>query len=280
MKIFICANKFQKLAAKVSAYSFAQFGFNDIEFLEIDNNEILKKKLNSTYLRNGKITKFVDDLQSFTLLRFYPFTQKNINNCLIIDPDVFAIKNPKNELENFFLKNEFKIACTKINNNFRTEVMLLKNVDYKWSFEEIINDLFNHKIDYKDLIYLTSKKYFSNIISLPIEFNHHDKIEKDTLLLHTTKRITQPWKQDLKIDFYDEKINKVYKLKQYVKKILNLNYDVNALSNNYVMHPNKNVYKVISNLFKSSLNSKFIDKNEIEEAIKNKYISSTFTNNI
>ena len=35
MKIFICTNKFQKLAAKVSAYSFAKYGFNDIEILEM-----------------------------------------------------------------------------------------------------------------------------------------------------------------------------------------------------------------------------------------------------
>ena len=34
MKIYICTNKFQKLAAKVSAYSFAKYGFNDIEILE------------------------------------------------------------------------------------------------------------------------------------------------------------------------------------------------------------------------------------------------------
>ena len=66
MKIFICTNKFQKLAA-ISAYSFAKYGFNDIEKLEIENHKVLKDKLNSTYLRNGKLTKFVDDLQSFTL---------------------------------------------------------------------------------------------------------------------------------------------------------------------------------------------------------------------
>ena len=70
MKIFICTNKFQKLAAKVSAYSFAKYGFNDIEILEIENHKVLKDKLNSTYLRNGKLTKFVDDLQSLPCLDF------------------------------------------------------------------------------------------------------------------------------------------------------------------------------------------------------------------
>tara|TARA_B100000123_G_C25679136_1_gene405571 strand:+ start:209 stop:1060 length:852 start_codon:yes stop_codon:yes gene_type:complete len=276
MKIFICTNKFQKLAAKVSAFSFAQYGFNDIEILEIENHEILKDKLNSTYLRDGKITKFIDDLQSFTLLRFYPFTLKNLNKCLIIDPDVFAVKDPTKELNEFFSRNEFKIACTKINENFRTEVILLNNISYKWDFEEIINDLFNHKIDYKDLIYLNSKKYFSEVNRLPIEFNHHDKVDENTLLLHTTKRITQPWKEGLKIDFYDEKNNKIYKFKQQIKKLLNLDYNINAISKNYIKHPNKKVDYTVLKIFKDCLNSNFIKENEIEDAIRNKYVSKYF----
>ena len=276
MKIFICTNKFQKLAAKVSAFSFAQYGFDDIEILEIENHEILKDKLNSTYLRDGKITKFVDDLQSFTLLRFYPFTLKNLKKCLIIDPDVFAVKNPTKELDEFFSRNEFNIACTKINENFRTEVILLNNISYKWDFEEIINDLFNHKIDYKDLIYLNSKKYFSKVNRLPLEFNHHDKVDENTLLLHTTKRITQPWKEGLKIDFYDEKNNKIYKFKQQIKKLLNLNYNINAISKNYIKHPNKKVENTVLKIFKDCLNSNFIKENEIEDAIRNKYVSKYF----
>ena len=276
MKIFICTNKFQKLAAKVSAFSFTQYGFNDIEILEIENHEILKDKLNLTYLRDGKITKFIDDLQSFTLLRFYPFTLKNLNKCLIIDPDVFAVKDPTNELNEFFSRNEFKIACTKINENFRTEVILLNNISYKWDFEEIINDLFNHKIDYKDLIYLNSKKYFSEVNRLPIEFNHHDKVDENTLLLHTTKRITQPWKEGLKIDFYDEKNSKIYKFKQQIKKLLNLDYNINAISKNYIKHPNKKVEYTVSKRFKDCLNSNFIKENEIEDAIRNKYVSKYF----
>ncbi len=276
MKIFICTNKFQKLAAKVSAFSFTQYGFNDIEILEIENHEILKDKLNLTYLRDGKITKFIDDLQSFTLLRFYPFTLKNLNKCLIIDPDVFAVKDPTNELNEFFSRNEFKIACTKINENFRTEVILLNNISYKWDFEEIINDLFNHKIDYKDLIYLNSKKYFSEVNRLPIEFNHHDKVDENTMLLHTTKRITQPWKEGLKIDFYDEKNSKIYKFKQQIKKLLNLDYNINAISKNYIKHPNKKVEYTVSKIFKDCLNSNFIKENEIEDAIRNKYVSKYF----
>ena len=40
-----------------------------------------------------------------------------------------------------------------------------------------------------------------NINELDRKFNMHDKIDEDTVLLHTTNRITQPWKINLQIDF-------------------------------------------------------------------------------
>lgn len=276
MKIFICTNKFQKTAAKVSAYSFYKLGYNNIEIIEIEQNEILKNKLNSYYLRNGKLTKFVDDLQSFTLLRFLPFTQKKDKRCLIIDPDIFALQNPKELINNIYLNNDFKIACTKINNKYRSEVIFLNNIDFNWSYEDLINDLFNHKVDYKELIDLSSNKYFSNIIQLPDIFNHHDKIANDTLFLHTTKRITQPWKEGLKINFYKEDISFLYRIKQRIKKTLNLSYNKSAIANFYTKHPNKKVYDVVLKLFKESLGSNTLNKNELLEALNNKYISKIF----
>tara|TARA_B100001057_G_C22801852_1_gene931824 strand:- start:736 stop:1581 length:846 start_codon:yes stop_codon:yes gene_type:complete len=278
MKIFICTNKFQKIAAKVSAYSFIKLGFKDIEILELEKNEILQQNLNSYYLRNGKKTKFVDDLQSFTLLRFLPFSLNNIENSLIIDPDVFALQNPENIIDKFLLNNKFNIACTKINNEFRSEVMFIKNSNFKWSFKELINDLFTQKIDYKELINLKSKKYFSNFEELPSIFNHHDKIENDTIFLHTSKRITQPWKEGLRVDFYNENTTKYYKLKQFIKKTLNLKYDKSSLSNYYLKHPNTIVSNKLLNLFKETLDSGFIKSDELDLAIKSNYISEKFVN--
>ena len=280
MKIYICTNKFQKLAAKVAAHSFYQLGYNDIEILEFEKNGFLKSKLNSTYLRNGKLTKFVDDLQSFTLLRFLPFTLGNTNKCLIIDPDVFALQDPKNEINKIFDEENFEIACTKIDGKFRSEVMFLNNLNINWSFEDIISDLFNHKIDYKELINLTSKKYFSNIFTLPIIFNHHDIIHNDTLLLHTSKRITQPWKEGLKIDFQKEGIPKFYKFKQILKKLLKMNYDTTGISNFYIKHPNRDVSEKILILFKKSLISGSINKLELKNALEDKYVSKIFMEKI
>ena len=69
MKVFIQSNSFQSIAAKVAKYSFERFGCN-VEIMSVEENKILKDKLNKKMLRNKKVVKYKNDLQSFTLLRF------------------------------------------------------------------------------------------------------------------------------------------------------------------------------------------------------------------
>ena len=276
MKIYICTNKFQKIAAKISAFSFKKFGFENIEILELERNELLMSKLNLSYLRNKKLTKFKYDLQSFTLLRFLPFERKNQENCLIIDPDVFAVKDPTSFLKNIISNNKFDIGCTVINSLFRSEVILLENNNFSWSFKNIIDDLFNHKIDYSDLINLKSNKYFSNIFTLPIKMNNHDTIDSDTLLLHTSKRITQPWKEGLKIDFEKKEISSKYRITQFIKKIFGFKYNKELFSKNYIQHSNTLVSDLVIKLFKNALDDEIISDEELKNCISNNYISQEF----
>ena len=70
MKIYIQTNSRQYLASKVSAYSFFRFGYQPI-LMNLDDIGILRSIIGRKYLRNGKLTKYKNDLQSFTLLRFY-----------------------------------------------------------------------------------------------------------------------------------------------------------------------------------------------------------------
>ena len=159
MKILIQRNNKQKLASKIAAASFIKQGIpaNDILFLEFENNALLNSKIGKKYLREGKIKIFKNDLQSFTLLRFYgPEFVHYKEKILIIDPDVFAIKNPKNI--SYFLDDNNSLACTFINHEPRSEVMLVNAEKVKWKFNEIIGKLFNLEIDYKDLMNLSFDK--------------------------------------------------------------------------------------------------------------------------
>jgi len=275
MKILIQRNKKQKLASKIAAASFIKQGFthDDIKFLEFENNSLLKSKINKKYLRKGKIKTFKDDLQSFTLLRFYgPEFINYKGKILVIDPDVFAIKNPK-DISNFLNQDNF-LACTFIDQKPRSEVMMIDATKIKWKFKEIIEKLFNLEIDYDDLMNLSFDKNLK-INELDMCYNSHDQILADSILLHTTNRITQPWKEGLDIDFerYHSKKNII---KQKIRKFLGLKYNKEIIADKYHKHPNEDVIKKFKELFNYALQHKIINNDEVEDAIKNKFFSKNF----
>ncbi len=275
MKILIQSNNKQKLASKIAAASFIKQGFshNDIKFLEFENNSFLKSKINKKYLRKGIIKTFKDDLQSFTLLRFYgPEFINYKGKILIIDPDVFAIKDPK-DISNFLNQDSY-LACTFINRKPRSEVMMIDATKVKWKFKEIIEKLFNLEIDYDDLMNLSFDKYLK-INELDLKYNSHDQITAETILLHTSNRITQPWKEGLDVDF-ERHHSKRNIIKQKLRKFLGLKYNKDMIADKYYKHPNEEVIKRFKELYNFALEHKIINNNEVEDAIKNKFFTKNF----
>lgn len=280
MKLYIQTNKRQEIAAKIAASSFVKNGFDrdNIFFIDFEKINVLKNKLNKKYLRSGVIREFKDDLQSFTLLRFAaPQINGYKDKILVIDPDVFAVKNI-NPLYKVINHND-EICCTYINGYARSEVMFIDASKVKWNFDELIEMIFDHKIDYKDLINLNfEKKYKIKEIDLSI-YNSHDKISENTLLLHTSNRNTQPWKEGLKIDFsYDYNLQIRFNkfIKYFLKQLKNLDFKNNIFVEKYEKHPSKVVKDTIKNFYFYALNNNFFNKDDINMAIKNKFFSSKF----
>ena len=274
MKVLIQSNKFQKIAAEVARYSFIKQGISDVEIINLEEHDILVKNFGKKYLRNGKLTTFDNnDLQSFTLLRFIP-TKLQINDfCLIVDPDIFAIKNPMSEIYKI-LDNKTDIYCTKINGKLRTEVMILNLKNNIWHFDSLIDDLFSKRIDYSDLInlkFINDKK----IKIIDNKFNDHDKINENTILLHTSNRLTQPWKEGLEINFKNH-YSKIYIIKNYIRFIIGKKYDEKIISNKFLRHPDENIIKIVKNLFEEAYKNNFININKIKSALFNKSISQKF----
>ena len=273
MKIFIQSNSFQSIAAKVAKYSFERFGCH-AEIMSVEENKILKDKLNKKMLRNKKVVKYKNDLQSFTLLRFFAPTLDNFNEkILVVDPDIFALKSPKDlfsEIDN----NEHDIACTFYNGSPRSEMMLLNAKKVNWNFKSLIEKLFNLELDYSDLMNLSFNKNLK-IKNIDKKYKFNDNINSDTVLLHTTNRLTQPWKEGLKINF--EKINflKYYKFKQHIKKLLKREYDKNVLYNFFQPHPDKKVISTVKNLFIEAKRNNYIKDHEIRIEIEKNNISNS-----
>tara|TARA_B100001057_G_scaffold501156_3_gene621180 strand:- start:6713 stop:7537 length:825 start_codon:yes stop_codon:yes gene_type:complete len=274
MKVYIQSNKYQKIAAKVAAYSFERFGLKT-EYLNFEDNKLLNYYLGSSYLRKGESCIFKDDLQSFTILRFLaPQINKFKEKILVIDPDVFAIKDPTHMIN---LISNFDIACTFRNNFPRSEVMIIDANKVNWKFEDICKKVFDKEIDYSKLIDLTFDKNLK-LKKINDEYNSIDKVNNETILLHTSNRITQPWKEDLEINFERYNLKVKDYLKYYFKKIFNKNYNNNLFAKKFVKHPNDKVYATVKNLFNEAIKNNFIQNYEIEEAISKGYISKKILN--
>ena len=275
MNVYIQTNSIQFLASKVSAYSFVRFGHN-VKLMNFEESEILKKYLGKKYLKNGKLKTYENDLQSFTPLRFLaPTLNNNKDLILVIDPDIFAISDPKIILDN--VNDDYDLYCTSYNKILRSEMMLINTKKINWNFEKILKELFELKIDYKDLMSLS----FDTSLKVKIianKFNAHDTITEDTILLHTTNRLTQPWKEGLLIDFDAGNKTILNYLKNITKKKLGIKYDKNIIESKYQKHPNNIVINKIKEIFLEAKKNNFITDQEIQFAIKNKSISKEIFN--
>jgi len=274
MKVYIQSNKYQKIAAKIAAYSFERFGL-ETKYINFEDNKILNHYLGHSYLRKGKVCTFKDDLQSFTILRFLaPQINKNNEIILVIDPDVFALKDPAHMIN---LVSNFDIACTFRNNDPRSEVMLINTNKINWNFENLCQKVFNKQLDYSQLMNLKFDQDLK-IKEINNKYNSIDMVNKDTVLLHTSNRITQPWKEDLTVNFERHNLKIKDFIKYHLKKFLNLKYDQNLFADKFLKHPNQDVYLIVKNLFHEAVKNNFILTHEINEAINKGYISKKFVN--
>ena len=272
MKVYITSNRYQNLAAKVAAYSFSRFGY-ETQIINVEDFDKIKSNFKKKYLKKGKIKIFEDDLQSFTFLRFLiPSHFKSKDLILIIDPDIFAIKDPSDLIKEFKQKNH--IHCTFLNEKPRTELMLVDPNNIDWNFDEIINKIFNFKLDYNDLFSLNFNSK-NKIEKIDNKFNELDKIKDSSVILHTTQRITQPWKLGLKVDFQKNYSIKIL-LKNYLKKFLFMNHNKKVTSNKYIKHENEDVLNFVNSIFLEAYEKKIINLDEIKDSINQKYISKKF----
>jgi hypothetical protein len=276
MKVFIQSNKYQLLAAKVAKFSFLKNGADDVEIMEFESNNILQSFIGWDYLRNHKINKYANDLQSFTFLRFLAPELMNFKGyCLVVDPDVFALKSIK--ILEAEIDDKHDIFCTFYNDKPRSEVMVVNCNRVNWNFSGILEKVFSKNLDYKDLMSLQFPRELK-IKRIDIKYNEHDHYDDTTVFLHTTNRITQPWKYNLPIDF-QRYISKKEILKNLFKKLIGLNYNREILSNKYLRHKDPKVISLIRDFFSEALNKNFITEEDINISIKNNYVSRHFINN-
>ena len=270
MKIFICSNENQLLSAKVAKCSIMRrsaFTENDVDILLESHISGFDRFFSQPYLRKGRMINFdKNDMQSFTLLRFHiPFLMKYQGAALVIDPDIFQIDRGIEALMNFDLSKHAIYARKGLKKNtWGSSVMLLSCDKLRhWSLDSLIDKLHHGSIDYDDLISLRLEA--EPIGELPTRWNEFDKISSNTILLHTTEKLTQPWRAGLRLN------SSIPPLFRYIPRAPIYKLFGRDLSMG-VEHPEKAVTKFFFEELAYCMSHNLISKDELDHAIEKNFI--------
>lgn len=209
--VFVHTNDKQLLGALVSAHSLRRRSKSperfDVRILHTRDHAFMQGRDGQPYLRNGGTRIWRDDdLQSFTPLRFHaPAAAGYAGRALVIDPDVFAVGDVwellSRDMQGRALLCRVRPGSGKRRTYFASSVMLLDCARLPhWRCAEDFAALFARTRDYDAWMNLELEDP-ATIGPFEDGWNAFDVLDGDTRLLHNTKRLTQPWKTGLPIDY-------------------------------------------------------------------------------
>lgn len=196
-----------------------------------------------------------NDLQSFTLTRLMPPGLMGYEGrAVVIDPDIFALRDIT-ELFTMDLKGNALAACKK-KDAWDSSVMVLDCARLThWKIKDILESLKSGTGDYRTWMQLRAER---EVLELSRDWNSLDVITPTTGMLHTTVRLTQPWKTGLPIDFTPGRVPHLFGLipRFWVKQ-----------PTHYQPHPDKTVESFFLKLTKDALDAGAVKKSDLESAI-------------
>jgi hypothetical protein len=244
---FIHTNPRQMVGAYVSRHSLRRNSSRpdafDVRFITTDDHPFLAEREGQPFLRDGATRIWrMDDLQSFTPLRFMPPQLMGYQGrAVVIDPDVFAVGDISVLLERD-MQGRAIVVRPKTGSKGRSgimasSVMLLDCAKLThWEPEKTFGKMFTREIDYMDWIGLRLEDR-SMLGILESQWNDMDTLAPDTKLLHNTKRWTQPWKTGLPVDFVPGDRTRAFPLVGVFRRIRRKIFGDYALLGQYKPHP-------------------------------------------
>lgn len=242
----------------------------DVRYINVDELPLFQNFIGTEYLftptESRTYTK--DDLQSFTLSRFMPPELMGYEGkAVVIDPDIFALCDV-NELFNIDMNGAAIAACKK-KDAWDTSVMLLDCAKLKhWNIATILESLRAHTTNYMDIMTLQSETV--SIQELPRIWNHLDEYTPETKIIHMTRRLTQPWKTGLPVDFTRNKLKKFFGIipREPIYALLG------KLDTVYQQHPNKAIEQLFFDLTKNAVRDGAITPLDVQKEIELKHVRS------
>lgn len=246
----------------------------DVKIIDTRDYSYFQEFDGKDYLRGGEQRAWMfEDLQSFTPSRFMPPELMGYEGrAIVIDPDVFAVADIM-ELFNSDMEGHAVRLLHRPNKDgsqdLMTSVMLMDCAKLKhWNVEKTFRQMFSSEVDYDDWLNLKLEDR-STIGELPPEWNHFDKLEPKTKMLHTTNRRTQPWKSGLPVDFKLE-LQSVYKRKfALLQKSI---FGKQIICKRYKSHPDERQERLFFALLKECVESGKISQQMLKDEMKKDHV--------
>jgi hypothetical protein len=210
--VFVHTNHRQLVGAMVSAHAMRRRSRHpdrfDVSLIHQRDYPFFARHEGDLYLRaGGRLPWRNDDLQSFTPLRFLPPELMGYQGrALVVDPDVFAVADvwellARDMQGKAILCRVHEGVKRTVRGPYASSVMLLDCAKLThWRTEAQFEEMFAFKRDYRDWVGLGGEDP-STIGPFEPVWNDFDRLGPDTKLLHNTRRMTQPWKTGLPVDF-------------------------------------------------------------------------------
>lgn len=283
-KVFIQSNMKQRIGALISKYSLKVNSNRpqefDVEIMLVEEIPQMMKFHGSKYQRGGHQDVWEkNDLQSFTMTRFLPPQLMGFQGrALVIDPDVFA--TPGADVMELFereMKGKAIMACAAGSDKFKTSVMLLDCEKLRhWRWDETLEKLFSGQIDYRQWMNLQLEPR-ETIGVLEDEWNHCDVLNERTKLIHYTRRLTQPWKTGLKVDFkYDAGHSRFSFIPKAILNPLKMLLKKGSHHTRYQKNPDRNQEKFFFQLVQQAILDGAIKPEFLKSCVESRYVRSDF----
>lgn len=271
--LFIHTNHKQLIGAKLGKYSFERGAGPDrkfeVKFIIAEDQPEMQRFVGTEYLAgpNDLRTYTFNDLQSFTLTRLKaPELMGYSGRAVVIDPDIFAL--PHTNLDELFTTDlqGAEVGCVRRKNGkLESSLMLLECSKLThWKLENILSELKQKTRTKQDFMAL---RFGVKTHELSEEWNSLDKLE-GAKCLHTTRRITQPWKTGLRIDFTPPPLPKLFGIipREPIHKLLG------KYPTHYLPHPDKKIEEFFLQLVRDALKDGAISEQEIRDEIAAKNV--------
>ena len=281
--VFIHTNPKQMLGAKVAEYAINRHSSNTDKFkvhiVCTEDYPWLAEHEGKEYLRDGLQRVWLNnDLQSFTLLRFTPPELMGYQGrAVVIDPDIFAVSDIWELLNRDMDGNA--IMCRRrsgpkgyVDKCLASSVMLLDCAQLRhWDAKAGFMEMFAGTRDYHDWICLKLEDR-DKVGLFENEWNDFDRLTPQTKMLHNTRRLTQPWKTGLPIDWRPAERSKIFPPLAWVMRARRKFFGEYGLMGNYRRHPDSNQERLFFGLLAECVDRGIVTKDEIEAEMASNHI--------